>query len=73
MTTRRTVNSAFRITKAEAATLDVLCERLDFKWAAETLGITPKALALRTKQIREKLFVDTTAQAVAAWKERAVA
>jgi DNA-binding CsgD family transcriptional regulator len=70
MKTRRTLNSAFRITPAEAATLDVLSERLDFKWAAERLGITPKALALRTKQIREKLFVDTTAQAVAEWKER---
>lgn len=73
METRRTLNSAFRITPAEAATLDVLSERLDFKWAAETLGITPKALGLRAQHIREKLCVDTTAQAVAAWKSRSAA
>jgi hypothetical protein len=69
----RTPFTACKLTPAECALLDVLSERMNLSYAAETLGISVKATATRAQIIREKFCVDTTAQAVAVWKERKAA
>lgn len=72
MTRHPNKGNHINLTKAERLLMNILVINPDVGSATKALRLSPKTTENRLRIIREKLFVKTNEEAIAAWRNRRV-